>query len=698
MIAALSLAACSPGPATQSAQKGASAPMMDDPYLWLEEVEGERALEQVKAWNASTAAELTADADFEAYRQRGEAILSNPDRIATPYHIMGDMVSNFWTDTKNTHGLWRVATIDDYLAGTPAWRTLLDLDALSEAENKNWVWGSVTCLAPEYDRCLIRMSDGGSDAGVLREFDVSRAAFVEDGFVVGEAKHDFTWVDADTILISSDFGPGTLTQSGYGRQVKMWKRGQTLADAPLIKEIAVEDVGFGVSYGRTRAKNYPLITRNMTFWDYEYFHVRPDGSLVKVPMPQTATVSEMFAGKGIIQLNAPWGAYPAGSLLAYDLDALIERGEFGVEPVFTPTKAQSVRQIAAGKDRLYLAMLQDVSGKLLALDADWRASEVPVPDNSVVDLEAAGGTADIAFFTAQNFATPPTLFATQMGAEPAAIASLDNLFDPATVEVKQHFATSKDGTRIPYFVVRPKGATGPLPTVLHVYGGFRGGQLPTYLARHPSRIGPMAMFWVEAGNSFVLANIRGGDEYGPEWHSQVLKENRQKVHDDLYAVGEDLKASGLSSTLAASGRSNGGLVVGAAYTQRPDLFDGIIMGVPLSDMWRYDKLLAGASWTGEYGDPDIPEEWAYLGKYSPYQHLRADADYPPIMIYTSTKDDRVHPGHARKMAARMTEQGHKVYYFENIDGGHIGAADAAGEAYRAALMMIYAKDTLTTAE
>ena len=669
-----------------------------DPYLWLEEVESERALAQVREWNAETAAKLTTDPAFEAYRARALRILANPDRIEEPYRVMGDRVSNFWTDATNTHGLWRIAEIDDYLAGTPMWRTLLDLDELSEAEGRNWVWGGATCLPPAYERCLVQLSDGGSDAAILREFDTSAGRFVEGGFTVPTAKHDYTWMDRDTVLIASDFGPGTLTESGYGRQVRMWKRGTPLAGAPILKELPADDVGYIISSGQTNGRHHPVVVRSITFWDYEYYHAKPDGTLVRVPIPETATVSELFAGKGIVQLNEDWGDHGAGTLLAYDLDALVERGEFGVEPVFVPSESQAVRQIAAGEDRLYLSLLDDVNGRLIALDRNWRAADVTVPANSVVTLEAAGGKNDIAFFTAESFATPPRLYATQSGAEPALVASLDPVFDSVSVKVEQRFATSKDGTRIPYFVVRPAGAAGPLPTVMHVYGGFRGAQLPTYLINHPLRLGPMALFWVEQGNSFVLANIRGGDEYGPEWHSQVLKENRQKVHDDLYAVAEDLKASGLTSTLAASGRSNGGLVVGAAYTQRPDLWDGIIMGVPLSDMYRYDKLLAGASWTGEYGDPDVPEEWAYLGAYSPYQALRRDADYPPVMIYTSTKDDRVHPGHARKMAARMAEYGHPFYYYENIEGGHAGAANQAEEAYRAALVMRYAETVLTAPE
>ncbi|MEO0499944.1 MAG: prolyl oligopeptidase family serine peptidase, partial [Pseudomonadota bacterium] len=540
--------------------------------------------------------------------------------------------------------------------------------------------------------------DGGGDARVLREFDIPSGTFVEDGFTLPVAKHDATWLDADTVLVASDFGPGTLTESGYGREVRMWRRGTAVADAPVIKTVPASDVGYGLFVAEDGGRVFSMIRANETFWASEYAHVKADGTLVPVPIPATATINALFAGKGIVQLNADWDDYASGTLLAYDLAALVDRGEFSLEPVFKPSASQAVQQVAAGKDRLYVTLLDDVNGRMLALDANWEATSVPVPDASVVTMEAAGGDDGVALFTVENFAQPPRLMAVTGDGDPSEVASLAERFEPDSIDIAQRFATSADGTKIPYFIVRPAGAEGPLPTLMHVYGGFRGGELPTYLATHPRRLGPMAQFWVEEGNSFVVANIRGGDEYGPDWHSQTLKENRQLVNDDLYAVAEDLKASGLTSTLAASGRSNGGLVVGIAYTQRPDLFDGIVMGVPLSDMKRYDKLLAGASWTGEYGDPDIPEEWAYLGATSPYQNLRADADYPPVMIYTSTKDDRVHPGHARKMAARMGEQGHKVYYYENIDGGHAGAADAKGEAYRAALVMAYAKRALIPGE
>ena len=690
---ALLLPACS-GLTGTGVETAASDPA-DDPYLWLEEVEGERPLAQVRAWNAETAEALTANPKFEDWRARGEAILSDPDRLALPASILGDRVTNFWTDETNTHGLWRIATIDDYLAGTPMWRTLLDLDELSRQEGRNWVWGGATCLAPDYQRCLVSLSDGGSDKDYLREFDVSAGRFVDGGFRSDiAAKHSAAWVGRDTLLLSSDFGEGTLTDSEYGRQLRLWQRGTDPANGRILLEVDPREVGVSAGSVRSGGRDYPIITRSMTFWDQEYSHVRPDGTTVPVPIPQTATLEDIFAGEGIVLLNADWGDYRAGSLVAYDAAALVDRGEFRVRPYFTPEGNGSIQSVAAGSDRLYLVVQQDVKDHLLAIDTGGRVREVMAPDNGIVSLEAAGGKNDIAFFTAESFAQAPRVLATQSGQEPAQIQALDPVFDPASISVEQRFATSSDGTRIPYFVVRPAGATGPLPTVLHAYGGFRITQTPEYLTHHPSRLGPMGLFWVQEGGSFVLANIRGGNEYGPAWHDSVLRENRQLAFDDLYAVAEDLKASNLSSTVAASGRSNGGLLVGVAYTQRPDLFDGIVMGVPLSDMYRYDKMLAGASWVGEYGDPDDPADWAFIGKYSPYQNLRPGGDYPPIMIYTSTKDDRVHPGHARKMAARIEEYGYPFYYYENIEGGHAGAANAKEEAYRAALVMSYASAVL----
>jgi prolyl oligopeptidase len=403
----------------------------------------------------------------------------------------------------------------------------------------------------------------------------------------------------------------------------------------------------------------------------------------------------------IALLHKDWAyggkTYAAGSLIAYDAATLVVGRPAAVEQVYVPTGKQAIEAVVAGSGRLYVSLLEDVAGRLIALTpsaAGWTAETVPVPPNSTVTLAAAGGANDTAFYTTESFASPETLMAVRGGSAPTEVAALRAFFDPASISVEQRFATSKDGTRIPYFVVRPAGAKGPLPTIMHAYGGFRSAQKPTYLTKNPYQIGPGGLFWLKDGGSFVIANIRGGGEYGPAWHEAALREKRQNSFDDLYAVAEDLKRAGLTSKLAVSGRSQGGMLVGVAMTQRPDLFDAVIMGVPLADMLRYNKLLAGASWMGEYGNPDVAADRAFIAKYSPYQNLRAGAKYPPVIIYTSTKDDRVHPGHARKYAARLAQQGHAFDYYENIEGGHAGAANAAEHAYRAALMLSFARRAL----
>lgn len=689
------LALLAAGAASLFGMTAIAADTADDPHIWLEEIEGERALRQVREWNAATAARLTETPKFEDYRTRAKAILDDERRIAYPDEVQGANVTNFWQDAKNIHGLWRIASLQSVAAGKPRWRTLLDLDMLSRTEGKNWVWKSAVCLKPTYDRCMVGMSDGGTDAMVWREFDMATARFVPGGFETPVAKSEIAWLDRDNLLIRSDFGPGTLTASGYGRQVRRWKRGTPLASAELLFEGRTEDVGSMPYVPHAGGRVWPMVSRSVSFWETEYHHMTPNGRLVRSPLPLNAVVQGVIDGRAVALLHADWKqggqTHKAGSVVAYAIEPVLAGKPASVETVFAPTAAQAIEQVNTGENVIYIKLLENVAGKLIALRPQggaWRQTPLALPANSVVDLLATGGKNDVAFASVEGFATPEALYMVR-ARDVTQVASLPPRFDAASVEVSQRWVTSKDGTRIPYFVVRPKGAKGPLPTLMHAYGGFRAASNPVYLSKHPSRLGPAAQFWVEEGGSFVLANIRGGGEFGPAWHESVLKTNRQKVFDDLHAVAEDLKASGLTSKLGISGRSNGGLLVGVAYTQRPELYDAVLMGVPLSDMKRYNKLLAGASWMGEYGDPDKPEEWAYISQYSPYQNLRKGADYPDVMIYTSTKDDRVHPGHARKMAARMAEQGHGFYYYENTEGGHFGTANHDEEAYRAALMLAY---------
>ena len=685
------------GAAVMAAISGATVMAADeDPNLWLEEVQGAKALTQVKSWNAATAKILEAAPGFAKYRDRGLAVLNDKRQLAYPDAIQRSNVTNFWQDAANVRGLWRVSTLAAYVAGAPDWRTLLDIDALSKAETKNWVWKGATCLKPDYQRCLIGLSDGGKDALEWREFDMEAGTFVKGGFITPAAKSSVAWLDRDRLLIQSDFGPGTVTDSGYGRQVKLWTRGTPLADATLVAEGSQSDVGITPAVFSDSGRAWGVILRSTSFWETELSHVTPGGALVRSPLPITAELQDVLGGRAIVLLHADWtyrgSKWLAGSIIAYPIDPLLRGEPAKVEAVYVPSATEAVEEVKASANVLWVKLLDNVAGKLVSIRRGtygWVSRNVPLAQNSVVHLIEVGGAPDMAIVGVEGLTQPETLYAVQPEGRRSAVASLPAYFDAAKMEVSQRFATSKDGTAIPYFVVRPVGTTGPVPTLMHAYGGFRAATNPTYLSKNPSRLGPMAQFWVDEGGAFVLANIRGGGEFGPAWHESVLKANRQKVFDDLYAVAEDLKKTGITSKLGISGRSNGGLLMGVAYTQRPELFDAVLMGVPLSDMKRYSHLLAGASWMGEYGDPDKPDEWAYISKYSPYQNLKAGAAYPRVMIYTSTKDDRVHPGHARKMAARMEQQGHPFYYFENIEGGHAGTANKNEDAYRSALMMVY---------
>ena len=673
---------------TLAAMTSAAAAQTPDPLAWTEEVEGARALAQVRAWNATTAGVLESAPGFARYRERATAILNDPRQIAYPT-IHKDQVGNFWQDANNTRGLWRTASLASYVAGSPQWRTLIDLDQLARAEGKNWVWKGAFFLEPDYRLALVALSDGGKDAVTIREFDTVAGRFVEGGFVVPEAKTDVAWLDRDTLMVTSDFGPGTLTTSGYGRQVRRWQRGTALSAAPVVVEAAATDMAAFPTIEIARERTFAATLRLPTFWTYDLVHTAPDGRRVRSPLPDTASPEAIIGGRQIAKLNADWSVggttLKSGALVAYDIAAVEAGRDPGVELVMAPPARGAIDGVDAGETVLYVATLEDVAGRLHALTrgaSGWTARPIPVPANSALNVIDAGGGTDYAFVNVEGLTQPDTLMAIAPGAAPRPVANLPAFFDASKFEVSQRFTASKDGTRIPYFLVRPKGTTGPLPTLLYAYGGFRSPSLPTYAS-------PLRQFWLEEGNAYVLANIRGGGEYGPAWHEAGLKANRQRIYDDFHAVAETLKRERIASKLAAYGGSNGGLLVGVALTQRPELYDAILMGVPLADMRRYHTLLAGASWVGEYGDPDKPEEWAFIRKYSPLHNLRPGVDYPRPLIFTSTKDDRVHPAHARKMAARLDELKRPFYYYENIDGGHAGTANKLEEAYRVALLMAY---------
>lgn len=671
----------------------AAAPQDKDPYLWLEDIEGAKALDWVKKENAATDKLITGRPGFEADRKRAREILDDDRQIAEPGEVMGDMITNFWRDAANPRGIWRQSPLGAYLAGKPVWTTLIDVDALGKAEKQSWVWHGADCLAPDYKRCLVSVSPGGTDADLVREWDRTTRSFVDGGFTLPQAKSSVTWEDADTLLVATDYGEGSMTASGYPRIVKRWKRGTPLTSAETLAEGEHEDVGMNVFALVDGDKRWPMISRGKTFYTNDYL-IRSGETYHSTIIPDTASVRDALNGQAIVFLNKDFGAgFPAGSLISLSLDDMAADRQVPIISVMTPTKTQAIEDVSATDNILWVKALDDVEGKLFALhrDAktgDWSQKEVPLAANATVNIAGTIGKRDTIFASAETMLMPPTLYAVSEGAAPQAVQSLPATFDAKGMTVEKRFATSKDGTKIPYFIARKKGSTGPVAALIHAYGGFRAAQTPGYLTGQPYRAGPLGLFWVEDGNAYVLANIRGGGEYGPAWHQAALREKRQNSFDDLHAVAEDLVRTGVSAKgkIAISGRSNGGVLVGAAMTQRPDLYGAVISGSPIKDMWRYDKMLAGASWVAEYGDPDVPGDWAFLSKYSPYHNIRKGVKYPPIFLYLSTKDDRVHPGHARKYAARLMENSNRVYYHEYLEGGHSVGADHAEDAVRAAML------------
>ena len=682
--------------AAAAALTTAAVAQADDPYLWLEEIEGERAIAQVKQWNAETEATLTAMPGFDERRARALKLLNDPNQIATPSEVMGDLVANHWVDADHKRGLWRVSPLADYLAGKPVWRTLIDVDALGKAEGKSWVWHSADCLPPEYQRCLVSLSPGGSDADVVREFDLGTGKFVEGGFAVPESKNTATWVDRDTLLVAMAEGEGTVTRSGYARIVKEWKRGTPWSAAVKVAEATEDDIGIGPFAIMDGDIRRVAISRNVGFYETRVSMRAPDGRWIELPIPETASFDANVSGQAIVTLVEPLGQFQPGSVVALDIQQMLAGQKPAPALVMAPTKSQAIEEVKASDNVLWVKALDDVSGKLFALrrqaDGSWSSKAMPLPGNSTIHIAATADKQDIAFATVEGMLTPTTLMSVDAAGKVGTVQALPAQFDASRFTVDQRFTTSKDGTRVPYFLVRKKGVTRPTGALIHAYGGFRAAQTPTYLTGQPYRSGPLGLFWVEDGGAFVLANIRGGGEYGPSWWRDALREKRQNSFDDLEAVARDLLKTGVARKdgIAISGRSNGGVLTGAAITQHPDLYDAAIIGSPLFDMKRYSHLLAGASWIDEYGDPDKPEDWTFMSKYSPYQNVKPGVRYPATFFYLSTKDDRVHPGHARKAAAKLQQLGNNnVYYHEYLEGGHSVGADRSEDAMRAALLWAF---------
>jgi len=656
-----------------------------DPYLWLEEVQGDKALAWVRERNAVSTELLQAQPVFADNRAKVLGVLNNRDQIPGVTR-RGDYLYNFWRDAKNPRGLWRRTTLEEYRKLLPNWDVLLDLDALGKAENENWVWGGSDCLAPDYNRCLISMSRGGADAKVTREFDIAQREFVKDGFNLPEAKSQLDWVDIHTVYVGTDFGPGSMTQSGYARMIKRWKRGTPVSEAQLMYEAKESDVAAFATVDKTPGFERTIFGRSTDFYNTE-INLLVDGKLLKIDKPSDASLSWQREWAFLLlksEFTVAERTYKSGSLLAIRFDALI-RGERSFELLFEPTATRSLSRSGptTTRDFLLLNILDNVAGRieeLQYLGGKWQRREVKAPfpgalgavgmhDPFVKDDPLANHYS----MSYLDFLTPASLYLGKAGSDERELLKRNPIFfDGTGMRTEQRFATSKDGTQVPYFVVYPQGAKtdGTNPTVLYGYGGFQISMTPFYS-------GGWGTTWLQRGGVFVVANIRGGGEFGPAWHQSAMKQNKQKSYDDFAAVAEDLIKAGITKPkhLGIMGGSNGGLLVGAVMVQRPELFGAVVCSVPLLDMQRYHKLLAGNSWMAEYGNPDKADEWAYISQYSPYQNVKKGVKYPKVLFATSTRDDRVHPGHARKMAARMIEQGHDVLYYENMEGGHGGAAN-----------------------
>ena len=666
-----------------------------DPYQWLEGVEDPKALEWVKRHNATTEAELAGTPEFRELEAELLAIYDSEDKIPGVYK-QGDWYYNFWRDKQNPRGLWRRTTLDEYRKPRPQWEVLIDLDALNRAEGENWVWHGASCLRPDYTRCLVALSRGGADADVTREFDLVTRTWVQDGFFRAEAKGALGWIDRDTVYVYTDFGPGSLTGSGYPRIVKEWKRGTPIESAEIVYEGEADDMYIAAMRDHTPGFERDFVSRTLAFYNDELYLRGPGGELVRIDAPNSAS-------KGVhrewltLELREPWEVggrqYPAGSLLAAKFDAFMA-GSREFDVLFEPTQTSSLSGFAWTRNHLVLNVLEDVKNRLTVLTpgaSGWSRRPLSgLPEFGAVGAGAVDADeSDALWLTVTDFLTPTTLMLGDAGEDapaPEVLKTMPAFFDASGHVVEQHFATSEDGTRVPYFLVRPKDlvADGRNPTLLYGYGGFEISLTPGYS-------GGIGKGWLEKGGVYAVANIRGGGEYGPRWHQAALKANRHRAYEDFAAVARDMIARGITSPahLGIRGGSNGGLLTGNMLVQYPELFGAVVIQVPLLDMRRYNQLLAGASWMAEYGNPDLPEEWEYIRGFSPYHLFDPDRRYPPTILLTSTRDDRVHPGHARKMFAKMHEAGKDVRYYENIEGGHGGAADNRQAAHMDALSLTF---------
>ncbi len=667
----------------------------DDDHLWLEEVEGEAALNQVKAWNAASEGHLKSG-PYQNIFDDLLAIYNSPEKI--PYvSIYNREAHNFWQDETNTKGIWRKSSLDNYIAGNPTWETVLDIDALAAKEGKNWVYKGRSCLEPLNQRCIISLSDGGKDAVVRREFNVKQGRFAKAGFNLPESKGSTSWLDVDHMVVGIDFGDGTMTDSGYPMIAKLWKRGTPISEARELMRGEKTDVGvWPGTIENADGETEIMIARAKTFYTSEYFWIPQSGpnafEPVKLPIPEKSSPSGQYKNQVLLSLREDWRGFETGTLVSFGIDDFMADGKIDeVFEVFKPGPRQSIGNFGVTRHALVMSISDNVARDAYVFrfrDGKWIKRKLDFPANGTISIGATHEKSEVAFVNTEGFLEPDTLWALDTKSmETTKVNALPSWFDSSNMVADQKFVKSTDGTEIPYFIIHKKDIEldGTNPTILYGYGGFQ-------ISMNPSYSGTLGKAWLERGGVYVLSNIRGGGEFGPKWHQAGLKTKRQIIYDDFISIAEDLIADKVTSPqhLGIHGGSNGGLLMGVMMTQRPDLFNAVAIGVPLLDMKRYDKLLAGASWVGEYGDPDdTGAEGEFIRNLSPYHNIVAGADYPVPLIYTSTKDDRVHPGHARKYAQRLADHGYKFYYYENIDGGHSAAANLKESANNQAMIYTY---------
>ncbi|MEQ1756140.1 MAG: prolyl oligopeptidase family serine peptidase [Micropepsaceae bacterium] len=674
---------------------GVSMAQEADQFQWLEDVEGARALEWVTAQNERSLKLLKSDERFSDLEAKALAILEAKDRIPSPAFRAGQ-VYNFWQDQSAVRGILRRTTTSSFRTDAPAWETVLDVDALSKSEGANWVYKGSNCLQPEETRCMIELSDGGKDAVEIREYDLKSKTFMDGGFKLSAGKQNVDWLDQDTLYVSREWGPGTMTESGYPYIVKKWTRGTKIDDAVEVYRGKQTDVAAGGGAWRDENGKVQAVIffRYPSFFETEYY-LSTDNGPVKLPFPLKSSLKALVAHQLILTLDDDWKwngkSYAKGAVLSFNLDDIRkDSANANATLIFAPGPRESVEEVSSTRNLLLLAVYENVKGGLYAFSFEggtWLKKKLTLPANATINILSTRNEDDAVFVNAASFVEPDGLYfgdASKNNLE--RVKSLPARFDASRIQVDQFEAASTDGTKIPYFIVHRKDIKldGTNPTLLYGYGGFQVSMTPSYS-------GTVGKLWLELGGVYVLANIRGGGEFGPAWHDAGLKTKRQIIYDDFVAVANDLISRKVTSPrrLGIEGGSNGGLLMGVEFTQHPELWNAVVIQVPLLDMLRYHKLLAGASWMGEYGDPDDPVEGAFLRKISPYHNLKEGVKYPEPFFVTSSKDDRVHPGHARKMAARMEAMHLPFLYYENVDGGHAAAANQRERAKRIALEFTY---------